>query len=162
VITLEYIRSSRDQGFTLIELMIVVLILAVLLGLGLPSFRSFIVDQRYRSTSADLRIALMTARSEAVKRNVAISVTPTTDGDWTTGWQIIDPASGDPDILNHVLSGANDLTITTLPESATPRFLPSGRVASGLRFVLSVGSGAATKSGCLKLEVGGYATDEGC
>ncbi|MEP4145678.1 MAG: GspH/FimT family pseudopilin [Halioglobus sp.] len=159
MIFLEHVRSSRDQGFTLVELMIVVFIVAVLLGIGVPSFRSFLVDQRYRSTSADLRIALMTARSEAVKRNVAIQVTPTSDDDWTTGWQIVDP--GDPSIiiLNHVLPGAGNLTITA---DNTARFLPSGRVADAVRFNLSVGSGSATKSGCLRLEVGGYATDEGC
>ncbi len=62
-------REHLQQGFSLVELMIGVVLVVVLLGIGVPSFRSFILEQRLRATSSDLRVALMTARSEAVKRN---------------------------------------------------------------------------------------------
>ncbi|MBT6123761.1 MAG: prepilin-type N-terminal cleavage/methylation domain-containing protein [Halieaceae bacterium] len=148
-----------SSGFTLVELMITVLIVGVLLGIGLPSFRSFIVDQRYRATSADLRLALMMARSEAVKRNAAIQVTPKTANDWTSGWEIIDPATGTADILNHELSEVNNIALSG-PSAA--RFLPSGRVATAIEFDLTVGAGQFSKTGCLRIETGGYASNEGC
>ena len=64
------LRSAiRQRGFTLVELMIVLVMVAALLGIGVPLFETFILDQRMRATSSDLRVALSTARSEAVKRN---------------------------------------------------------------------------------------------
>ena len=92
---------GASGGFTLIELMISVLLVAVLLGIGVPSFRSLIVDQRMRAVSTDLRIALNTTRSEAVKRNRSVILEPSAAG-WGGGWSIANPDPNDPVILNHL------------------------------------------------------------
>ncbi len=39
-------RAKQQAGFTLIEIMIVVVIMAIIGGLGYPSYRSFIVESR--------------------------------------------------------------------------------------------------------------------
>jgi type IV fimbrial biogenesis protein FimT len=64
----------RSRGFTLTELMITVTILAILLGIGVPSFVDFIRDNRVSTEVNHLATALNFARSEAVRRGVPVSI----------------------------------------------------------------------------------------
>jgi len=91
------IGASRDRcgiglarGFTLVEGMVVVAILAIVTTLAAPSFVSFIGTMNTKSAAFDLIGDLSMARSEALKRNVAITVAPV-GGAWTKGWQILRP-----------------------------------------------------------------------
>ena len=62
--------KSRDHGFTLIELMVVVALLVILAALAAPSFRSMIEMQRLRGINAQIVTDLQYVRSEAVRRGV--------------------------------------------------------------------------------------------
>lgn len=80
-------RRSRHQGFTLIEIMVTLVLVSILLGIGVPTFRDFIQSQRVRTVSYDMNIAFNFARSEAIKRNAAVKITPAATG-WHDGWTI--------------------------------------------------------------------------
>ena len=147
-------EPSSSAGFTIVELMIVVAIVAIMLGVAAPAFRSFIVDQRLRATSADLRIAMMTARSEAVKRNRDVAVTPLS-GDWSNGWEIVSPVSGDPDILNHLVPSGSDIGVA-LDSGSNVGFTAAGRAEELVTFEVTVGTGAYQAKKCLSLEVDGF------
>ena len=67
--------------------MFTIVILAILTAVALPSYRSFVVSQRIKNTSFDVMASLITARSEAIKRNVSVDVTPA-GGNWTNGWTV--------------------------------------------------------------------------
>lgn len=58
---------SAQHGFTLIELMIVVLLLAIISAFALPAFQSFIASNRLTSQANELLAGLNLARSEAVR-----------------------------------------------------------------------------------------------
>jgi type IV fimbrial biogenesis protein FimT len=60
-------RAAR--GFTLTELLIVIAVAAVLLTVGVPGFRDFILMQRLKGVNAQLVTDLQFARSEAAARN---------------------------------------------------------------------------------------------
>jgi type IV fimbrial biogenesis protein FimT len=79
--------SRRVAGFTLIEAMVVVALIAILAGIAAPSFRSFIGTMNSKSAAFDLIGDLTAARSEAVKRNQNVTVVPVA-GDWTKGWLV--------------------------------------------------------------------------
>jgi len=93
--------TGNNLGFTLVELIITLVIVGVLLGIGVPNFRSFIQNSRITSQSNELVGVLATARSEALKRNQAVVVCRSADptavtpvcavgggGTWETGWLI--------------------------------------------------------------------------
>lgn len=80
-------RSSLSAGFTLVELMVAVAMLAILAALATPSFREFVEAQRMRDTAFGLVSDLTLARSEAIKRGGNVVITPV-GGNWAQGWAV--------------------------------------------------------------------------
>ncbi len=88
-------HRPAQRGVTLIELMFAITVLAILLGIGAPSFANLIRDNRVTALTNDFVGSVALARSEATKRALPVSLCPTTDGescegstDWSTGWLI--------------------------------------------------------------------------
>lgn len=88
------VRSASQRGFTLIELMTTVSILAILSMAAAPSFREFIANQRVRNASFELMTALTLARSQAITQNASVSLKlkPGSTG-WDQGWIVTDGTS---------------------------------------------------------------------
>lgn len=71
---------AKHKGFTLIELMVVVAIVAVLASIATPSFRRMIVGNQIRSAVNDWTLAMQTARAEAVRQRSQVIVCPSANG----------------------------------------------------------------------------------
>ncbi len=78
---------KRSGGFTLIELITAVAVLAILGTIALPNYRAFVQTQKVRQVSFDLMSSLLFTRSEAIKRNATVTMTQATGG-WANGWSI--------------------------------------------------------------------------
>lgn len=81
----------KARGFTLIELMFTLILVAVLVSLAAPSFDSSIRDNRVLTETNSMIAAVANARSEALKRGRMVSICPSADGatcgaDWGQGW----------------------------------------------------------------------------
>jgi type IV fimbrial biogenesis protein FimT len=74
-------------GFTFIELVMTVAVMAVVITIGLPSFQSVIVSTRLSTYTNDMVGALNLARSEAVKRNKNVAIASDAAG-WQNGWTV--------------------------------------------------------------------------
>jgi type IV fimbrial biogenesis protein FimT len=70
------VHQSRVRGFTLLEAMATIAVLAILLGLGVPAFTNIIRSNQIATVTNNLTSALNLARSEAMKRGVRVSVCP--------------------------------------------------------------------------------------
>lgn len=65
---------ALPRGVTVIEMMVVVMVLAIILALAVPSMRDFMARQRVKAVNAELVTDLQFARSEAVARNETVYV----------------------------------------------------------------------------------------
>lgn len=88
--------QQRHKGFTLMELMITVAIIAILAALALPSFQSILEKQRLVGAANTLFANLQYARSEAIKQNQAIRFQFNT-ASWCFG---VDDTAADCDCTN--------------------------------------------------------------
>lgn len=81
--------TRTQEGFTLIELMMVIVITGVLMTIALPSFSDLIQSNRVTSQANDFITALSSARAEAIRRGapVCIKRLGTTEKDWSSGWE---------------------------------------------------------------------------
>ncbi len=66
-------KGGWQEGFTLIEMMVVIVIVAIIVGLGLPGLRSFIAGNRLVTQTNDVLSALQIARSEATRLNASVT-----------------------------------------------------------------------------------------
>ena len=97
-------QSVAARGFTIIELMVTVAIIAILAMLAAPSFNEAILSNKLASFANNFVASATLARGEAVKRNAVvtlcvvatdISKTCTTSGDWQQGWIVFNDINGD-------------------------------------------------------------------
>ena len=73
-------RNAREQGFTLIEMLVTMAILAILTMIALPSFRNAIHRNQVTAAGNQLVADINYARAEAVSRGIDVSVCPSSDG----------------------------------------------------------------------------------
>lgn len=91
-------KIPGHKGFTLVELMVTVAILAIVLAIAVPSFQGLIRDQQATTVANEVVSAIALARSEAIKRNRNVTVcrrnAAGTDCDsgtnWAAGWAVVD------------------------------------------------------------------------
>ncbi|MBK8971948.1 MAG: GspH/FimT family pseudopilin [Hahellaceae bacterium] len=89
-IGVEFQVMKKTQGFTMIELMVVLAIAALLIGMAGPSFVEFIQNSRITSATNHMISQINFARSEAVRLNQAVNIAKTsaTANTLTAGWTI--------------------------------------------------------------------------
>jgi type IV fimbrial biogenesis protein FimT len=78
--------SRAQHGFSLIEMMISITVLAILVALGIPSYQQWMVNTKIKGASESIQNGLRFARNEAAQRgtNVRFELTSATSGaDWT-------------------------------------------------------------------------------
>ncbi|MEB0137307.1 GspH/FimT family pseudopilin [Actimicrobium sp. CCC2.4] len=78
----------RRGGYTLIELMTVLAILAIVLALAVPALAELIQRQKIAATTADLLAAIRLTRAEALRRGQRIDLVPADGVEWAGGWMI--------------------------------------------------------------------------
>ncbi len=103
--------------------MVGVAIAGILAALAAPSLSNLVANQRNRAVATDLYVALSKARSEAIKRNTSVTLSPKTANVWKDGWEIIDPSDANKKIEDHAA-----ITGGTITGPASVTYRSSGRV----------------------------------
>lgn len=135
---------SRNRGFTLMELLITLAVVAIVASLAVPSFQNMIATQRVRSAANDLVTSLNFARSEAVKRNASVTMTPAAGG-WSDGWTI---AVGGTPLRVH--DGVAGVTLTGDPTATAIGFTADGRrTADDVEIEIAPPAGSGVGKHCI-------------
>jgi type IV fimbrial biogenesis protein FimT len=82
------------RGFTLIELLITLVIAAILAVLAVPSFNNLTLSTKLNSIANSFVTSAHLARSEAIKRNMIVTLCASSNGTsctggWEDGWVIL-------------------------------------------------------------------------
>jgi type IV fimbrial biogenesis protein FimT len=152
---------KRQNGLTLIELLITIVVLTTILALGVPSFMQFIKNNRITAQANSVVISVQLARNEAIKRGSGSVICASTDqatcsgdDDWTNGWIVFSDLNrnGAPDTgatnplceptEDCIMRTANSLSRSTLDGGGTDniRFLPNGLTTSTTAMTLTLTS----------------------
>lgn len=142
-------RHHEDRGFTLVELMVTMAIMAVLVTIAAPSMSTMIESAKLSSASNGLLSHLRLARSEAIKRNSRVVLCKSSDGigcssagGWEQGWMVFHDVNN-----NGTRDGTEMIIERELPLAASLRLTGNLNVA---RYV------SYSPSGATKLVGGGF------
>lgn len=91
--------AKVQKGLTLLELLVVLAVASILLSVGIPSFRSVIMDNRMSDQSNAFMSSVNAARSAAVRYQRDATICPMLDygnvlpdceatTDWSNGWMV--------------------------------------------------------------------------
>ena len=95
---------AEARGFTLIEVMIVVTIVAILIVVALPNMTDFVAEQRVRTVASDLMSEIMFTRATAVEMSKRVNMEKLGAG-WDQGWRIY------VDVNNNGIYDAGDIEV---------------------------------------------------
>lgn len=139
-------QGQAQRGFTLVELVVAVSILAVLLTIGVSSFADIGTSMKLTSASNTLLAHIHHARSEAIKRNSRVVLCKSSDGaacaqtgGWEQGWIVFHDAN------NNALREDSEIIIQREPALASELLLTGNSHVS--RYLSFAGSGATRKVG---------------
>jgi len=113
------IKINRQNGYTLVEVVIVIGLVSILGSMAVPSFSSAIQNSRLVSHYNALSASLTLARSESIKRasNVSVCAIESSGGDvcggesdWSNGWLVFEDSGenqgtldADEEVIKRVL-----------------------------------------------------------
>jgi type IV fimbrial biogenesis protein FimT len=150
----------RQHGFTMMELMIVVVIVGILASLTAPSFSQFIKSQRMKSMASDINASLTLTRSEAIKRNVTVALVPDAGtGLWQNGWQIVapppPPVPADPCTNTIVIEVHSAFTGITVTGPTCVAYQSSGRIRGSTAPSFNISATGVTDQRCVSVDLTG-------
>jgi type IV fimbrial biogenesis protein FimT len=78
-----------ENGFTLVEVLVVMMIVGLLTAAALPAMRRHLANADIRGVAEEMRSGIEQARSEAIRRNTTVRFDRN-----GTGWNVVLPGSG--------------------------------------------------------------------
>lgn len=156
-----FLISQKSRGFTLIETLVSLTVLAVIAALAAPSFRNLILQQRIRASAFDMYSAMVQARSEAITRHQTIYIYSLSGGtDWGSGWCVSKNTSGNCDSsdANAIRRfGINSTSLqfsTNLTSGNSVGFGVTGRPTTAFKLSVSSSIGTTTAR-CIGIDTSG-------
>lgn len=103
-----------SRGFSILELMVVVVVIGVLTAVAVPSFQTYLQNLQIRSAAEAIVAGLQIAKSEAIRRNVNVLLTMDTG----TTWRITLVSDGSLLQVRDSSEGSANVSSTLFPDGA--------------------------------------------
>lgn len=113
-------RATREQGFTLVEMAVTLVVLAIATGYAIPAYQSLSADSAIRGTTMNLVAAINEARSQSYATRANVVLKATDNSSWSNGWSLTDTGtrSWQPsNSKNTVVVNPSTITATTFQAS---------------------------------------------
>lgn len=132
--------KTSTCGFTLLELMVALVVMAVAIGMGIPAYKSMIANSQASAASNDLMMMAQSARAQAMRTRSRVVMCPTRDGQRCAGSDWSNAISGIDENRNDTLDAGETIlrrvetssAISARAISETPLiFLPDGTARMG-------------------------------
>lgn len=112
-------RQTTSSGFTLIELMVTIAVLAIIVSIAAPNISTQLANQRVKSTAATLANALKEAKVESIIRRQNVKVVYDATSKTITLKAINIPPISDTNISVYNIGKQSTITQTIKPSGAT-------------------------------------------
>ena len=122
------LRLKSTRGFTLVELMITLALLAIVATIAVPNFVQFIRNNQVQAKADELKTSLQYARGQAVTARKTYEVDTT-----TTAWELKPQGGAVERKLEFNAAQAKPLTN---PSSLTLTFTPNGMTTSSAKITV--------------------------
>jgi type IV fimbrial biogenesis protein FimT len=151
-------NMENEQGFTLVELLITIVVVSVLLATAVPSIMQMVKNNRVTTQANKLVTAIQLARNEAVKRGTRSTICAANadltncsgNTDWSNGWIVFSNLENDltadtgtdacletEDCMISASDGVSNSTLTG--DDSAIHFLPTGLTDNGpVTFILRI------------------------
>ena len=165
------IMKTNQKGFTLLELMVAIGVLAILVSMAAPNYRSFMEGQKVRSAVNEWQSAYYFAQREAMRLKQSVTFCGSTDGkdcadnanDFSNGWIIFYKDSENKNfILQDKAFKKDELSITANGNAFKKdgfKFMANGRLRSGTSTVtVKMKNGSDSRASGLLVNAAGRLT----
>ncbi|WP_010195819.1 Tfp pilus assembly protein FimT/FimU [Psychrobacter sp. PAMC 21119] len=130
-----YPLRMTSSGFTLIELMVTIAVLAIIIGIAAPSISTQLANQRVKSTTATIANALKEAKVESIVRRQNVTVVYTD----TSTPKTIKLRANNTDISSYNISDNSTITQTITPPTVTSLvFQPNKKIVGGATVLYTI------------------------
>lgn len=135
----------RERGFTLVELMIVIVVIGILAAIAAPNYQSFMAQRRLNGAARQIMSDLMAARMKAVSLNQKVKISFKNDHEY----EIWNDANGDTAVADNegddIAKDINaDYYDVTFSDTTNIFFHPRGTAVNFGNITVTNGAGSKT------------------
>lgn len=143
-------RVQSVKGFTLLELLVTIAIVAVVTVLAAPSFRDMLSNNRLTAQAGGLTTALNYARNTALSQAITVRVcpvgtlnSPACGASWGAGWIVVSDPGGTPTLLQSKQTPAGNAVLSSTTATTHIDFDSRGLSTTAAGFKVCDSRGAA-------------------
>jgi len=160
-------KTGASNGFTALELLVTMAIIAILLSAGVPALRDYTWNQRMKAAMDTLQSDLKLARGRAISHNTQTVICPASSaGDcsdrsaWQDGWIVFADLNSDRhrqpvETLIRQTSATEHLSISSSASRSYLRFYPNGSAPGSNATILFCDSRGAAHAGTISVSNSG-------